>query len=302
MRTYLRWSFYFAAFVIVGYLLHPQPHSPGINLKGLVSRDARLTLDGVPLPVPTPFKEVASYNPLSSQRQRTTTATPEPTPQPEPAAQLKRGEPVSIPELVSLAKPALVIIETYDARHKPVGLGTGFFFSANGLIATNFHVIENVPFLKITDLNGVHLWFERVVVSSQRKDLAILKVTATGHAHLDLGSTQETLEGQHVLVIGNPQGSQGTVSDGLVAALRRDLGLVQITAPISPGSSGSPVLDAQSGRVLGVATLIFDDGQNLNFAIPAEQISDLLASAQPAAAPPTVRRAELVRLPGNRHE
>jgi S1-C subfamily serine protease len=58
-------------------------------------------------------------------------------------------------------------------------------------------------------------------------------------------------EDQVVLVIGNPEGLEGTVSNGLVAAIRKDLGLIQITAPISPGSSGSPVLN-EEGRVVGV--------------------------------------------------
>jgi len=70
---------------------------------------------------------------------------------------------------------------------------------------------------------------------------------------------------------------------------------VQITAPMSPGSSGSPVMDAQSGEVLGIATLIYEGGQNLNFAIPAQQIAALMASASSSA---TVRRAELVRKTG----
>jgi ATP dependent DNA ligase-like protein len=70
---------------------------------------------------------------------------------------------------------------------------------------------------------------------------------------------------------------------------------VQITAPMSPGSSGSPAMDAQSGEVLGIATLIYEGGQNLNFAIPALQIAALMASASSSA---TVRRAELVRKTG----
>jgi Trypsin-like peptidase domain len=79
-------------------------------------------------------------------------------------------------------------------------------------------------------------------------------------------------------VIGNPNGLQGTVSDGLIAAFREDRSLIQITAPISPGSSGSPVLD-ETGQVIGVATLMEVDGQNLNFAIPVESVKDAIASA-----------------------
>jgi len=88
------------------------------------------------------------------------------------------------------------------------------------------------------------------------------------------------MEGQRVFVIGNPIGLQGTVSDGLIAAFRENRSMIQITAPISPGSSGSPVLD-ENGLVIGVATLQRVEGQNLNFAIAVESVkcaqSSLLA-------------------------
>jgi Trypsin-like peptidase domain len=80
-----------------------------------------------------------------------------------------------------------------------------------------------------------------------------------------------------VLVIGNPTGLQGTVSDGLIAAFRENRSLIQITAPISPGSSGSPVLD-ENGLVIGVATLQRVEGQNLNFAIAVESVTSALDS------------------------
>jgi Trypsin-like peptidase domain len=79
------------------------------------------------------------------------------------------------------------------------------------------------------------------------------------------------LRDRPVLVIGNPEGLQGTVSNGLVAAIRTDLDLIQITAPISHGSSGSPVLN-EDGRVVGVAVGILKEGQNLNFAIPIKEV------------------------------
>jgi hypothetical protein len=76
---------------------------------------------------------------------------------------------------------------------------------------------------------------------------------------------------------GNPEGLQGTVSDGIISAFRGDRSYIQITAPISPGSSGSPVLD-ESGQVIGMATLVYREGQNLNFAISSETIRAYLTS------------------------
>jgi|SRR5580692_5949148 serine protease Do len=94
--------------------------------------------------------------------------------------------------------------------------------------------------------------FERVDFVAPNADLAILKFFAVDVPYLRLGSSQSAVEGQHILVIGNPGGLQGTVSDGLISAFREDRSYMQITAPISPGSSGSPVLD-EEGKVIGVA-------------------------------------------------
>jgi hypothetical protein len=79
------------------------------------------------------------------------------------------------------------------------------------------------------------------------------------------------------LVLGNPEGFTFTVSDGIISAFRENRAFIQITAPISAGSSGSPVLDVDSGQVLGIAVGMWREGQNLNFAIPSEKIRDVIA-------------------------
>jgi WD40 repeat protein len=94
---------------------------------------------------------------------------------------------------------------------------------------------------------------------------------------LTLGQSTGKVEGERVIVIGNPTGLTGTVSDGIIAAFRKDPDYIQITAPVSPGSSGSPVID-ENGKVIGVATWQLIEGQNLNFAIPAETVSQAIAS------------------------
>ena len=111
-----------------------------------------------------------------------------------------------------------------------------------------------------------------------RRDLALLRVEApAGHVRplsLDRTSPQE---GESVVVIGNPLGLEGSVSNGIVSAVR-DIPtfgrIIQITAAISPGSSGSPVVN-MLGQVIGVATLQVTGGQSVNFAIPSERISQL---------------------------
>jgi hypothetical protein len=117
-------------------------------------------------------------------------------------------------------------------------------------------------------------------------DIAMLQFDATDVSYLQLDSKVQVEEGQRVLVIGNPEGLQGTVSDGLVAAIRENGQYIQITAPISHGSSGSPVLNEQ-GQVIGVATSMLVDGQNLNFAISTVAIDLAMshwASASASAA------------------
>jgi S1-C subfamily serine protease len=108
-------------------------------------------------------------------------------------------------------------------------------------------------------------------------DIAILKFHATDVPFLKLGQSTTAVEGQKVIVIGNPTGLMGTVSAGLISAFRQNPSVIQITAPISHGSSGSPVMD-ENGQVIGVATLQSEEGQNLNFAIPVEQVSAALVN------------------------
>jgi S1-C subfamily serine protease len=119
-------------------------------------------------------------------------------------------------------------------------------------------------------------------------DLAILKFRATDVPFLTLGKSTTAVEGQKVIVIGNPTGLTGTVSDGIISAFRENRSPIQIIAPISPGSSGSPVMD-EDGQVIGVATLQIVEGQNLNFAIAVEKVSaDLVQLPNPK--PPVTSR------------
>ena len=117
-------------------------------------------------------------------------------------------------------------------------------------------------------------------------DLAILKFEADGVACLKLGHSTDAVEGQTVLVIGSPEGLQGTVTEGIISAFRENRAMIQISAPISPGSSGSPVLN-ESGDVIGVATLVTREGQNLGFAIAVEVVERALTAprAEPDASP-----------------
>jgi S1-C subfamily serine protease len=104
---------------------------------------------------------------------------------------------------------------------------------------------------------------------------AIVEIVVNDVPFLKLGRSIDNVEGERVIVIGNPTGLTGSVSDGLISAFREGRSHIQITAPISQGSSGSPVMD-EMGEVIGVATLGNTQGQNSNFAIAVEKVSAAL--------------------------
>jgi serine protease Do len=187
--------------------------------------------------------------------------------------------PITVAKIVAKGKQAVVQIVAMDKNGK-IKMGTGFFVTADGLLLTNNHVIAGATYLSARTASGATFRLESVLAQSGKPDLAILKFAATDVAYLDLGSSADAVEGQRVLVIGNPEDLQGTVSEGIISAFRSDREYIQITAPMSPGSSGSPVLDEESGQVIGMATLVYREGQNLNFAISADFIRAYLKENQ----------------------
>jgi len=188
-----------------------------------------------------------------------------------------KGQATTIPDIVAKAKPAVVQVIAFDGNWSPIRTGTGFFVSADGDLLTNFHVIQGATHISARTNKGAIFVFEKLIAGSADSDVAFLKFEATDVDYLKIGSSTEAVEGETVLVIGNPEGLQGTVSNGIISAFRENRSYIQITAPISPGSSGSPVLD-ETGQVIGMATLVYKEGQNLNFAISAEVIEAVVRS------------------------
>jgi tetratricopeptide (TPR) repeat protein len=180
-----------------------------------------------------------------------------------------------VPALVQKAKPAVVEILTYDQQNKLLKTGTGFFISSDGLLLTNYHVISGGSSIMAQTPTGAIHFLKSIVTTSETYDVAELQFYVKDVPYLTLASSLSAVEGQRVLVIGNPEGLEGTVSDGIISAFRAGRSMIQITAPVSPGSSGSPVLD-ESGNVIGIATQVLKEGQNLNFAISSEAISAVL--------------------------
>ena len=188
-------------------------------------------------------------------------------------------------DIAEKALAATVYLEMKDKNGKTLGIGSGFFVKPN-LIATNYHVIEGAA-KGTAKLVGKSITYniEGVTATDKINDLALLKVTAYGTKPLTLGDSDVVKIGATVYVAGNPKGLEGTFSDGIISS-RRDKYTkerLQMTAPISPGSSGGPVLN-RKGEVIGVSfaghTAL--DAQNLNFAIPSNPLKKLLEQSKSA--------------------
>jgi S1-C subfamily serine protease/tetratricopeptide (TPR) repeat protein len=230
-----------------------------------------------------------------------------------PAPQVDRTGPgpgpVAMPDASSpdkvfaAASPAVALIELLDASSKPISQGSGFFVSADGLLVTNFHVIEGGATAKVHCTDGTVLNVRGAVSVAPAADLALLDVDTRGKAmsYLALAASDLPAVGSRVFAIGNPRGMTNTLSDGLVSATRQLDGfegtLIQTSAPISPGSSGGPLL-ATDGTVVGVTSAGIDDAQNLNFAVPADRVRKLLlakganralSSVSPPRKPPALK-------------
>jgi hypothetical protein len=154
--------------------------------------------------------------------------------------------------------------------------GSGFFVAQN-IIATNYHVIEGATYANCYLNNSdIEYKIDGYVGVDKSVDLILLKVSTLNKPVIKFASTNATI-GQKIFVIGSPRGLPATISDGIISGMRDFEGnkLLQMTASISAGSSGGPVLNV-NGELLGISVAQLSDGQNLNFAIPKSYLQILL--------------------------
>ncbi len=208
-------------------------------------------------------------------------------------------------DIAKKAFGSTVLLVMEDANGQPLSLGSGFFVR-EGSVASNLHVVEGATrgYAKLVGQKAKYD-IEGITAVDPERDLVVLKISATASPSLSLGSSEAVQVGDNVYAVGNPQGLEGTFSQGIVSSIRevgRDK-LLQITAPISPGSSGGPVLNSK-GEVIGLSVATFRGGQNLNFAIPSNYLKTLLNKVGPArslaqAKPAKTQRSILSDLGGH---
>jgi hypothetical protein len=205
------------------------------------------------------------------------------------APSTNKGRHLDIPAISRDANGSIVSIVMSDKDGHPIAQGSGFLISKNGQVVTNYHVIRNGRSAVIKFPDGTFFAVDGVLVSDEDRDVAIIKMHGNGFKALTLGDSDQLKVGEEVVAIGNPLSLASTVSNGIVSAIRTVEAeggkFLQITAPISPGSSGGPLFN-MAGKVVGITTSHLVGGQNLNFAIPINDVKPIIGLCVSAIAVP----------------
>ncbi len=267
-----------AAFFILQQRQKPAPTSSVVNM----TPAAQSTVPPLTPAPPTPAVPIASGPPAKPEIVPLAAA-----PTPEAPAEPK----LDLEALAKRVAPAVFRLVIRDGVGNPAGTGTAFAISADGLAVTNYHVVEKGDSFVAQTSQGAEYAVLGISAIDPEADLALVSIKGSDLPFLELGESESAKIGAPLAVFGAPEGLSGTLSEGILSARRNDPGMaesnvpnggrvLQISAPISPGSSGSPVFD-RNGKVIGVAAAAFvsKGTQNLNFAIPVEAVSKLRSDA-----------------------
>lgn len=186
------------------------------------------------------------------------------------------------PSAIERASESVVLITCYDRFGEVRATGSGFVLYDDSTIVTNYHVIDRAVDIKISTDSDHTFSVESILAYDVDKDIAILKTTeATGLASLSAGNSDGMKKGESVVAIGSPLGNKNTVSAGTFSGrwYNNETGLdeLQFSAPISSGSSGGALFNDR-GRVVGITSASFIDGQNMNLAVPIEAVETVYSN------------------------
>lgn len=187
-------------------------------------------------------------------------------------------------ELIAAVRPSVATIEVTGRDGDQVGMGTGFVIDPQGLIATNFHVIEEGRPLRVEMASGRELPVLAIEASDRTLDLAVIRVDVEGKplTALPLSDTPALPQGTEVIAFGNPLGLSNSVVAGIVSAVREIDGraMIQLAIPVQRGNSGGPVVDPD-GEVVGIVNMKSAVDDNLGFAIPIAELTKLQEQPNP---------------------
>lgn len=194
---------------------------------------------------------------------------------------------LSASEIYQKCSPSVFSIQTYDVEGLPYATGSGFFIDSSGLAVTNFHVLENALSATVTLSDGSVHEILGVAGYHSSQDYALLRIEGDSFTPLPIGDSSSLQVGDRIYTIGSPKGMQNTMSDGIISSTCRPeyQNRIQITAPISSGSSGGALLD-EYGNVIGITTSTLVDSQNLNFAIPINEVIEAYKMFSPQLSKP----------------
>lgn len=183
---------------------------------------------------------------------------------------------LTVSQIAQEFSASVVTIVALDENDQPLSVGSGFFIDTKGSIASNHHVLEGSAKAIVKASDGQKGEVLLIIKDDPALDLLVATTTLQNTTPLPFGDSDTVTVGEDIVAIGNPAGLEGTVSRGIVSGIRKeeDMQWIQITAPISPGSSGGPVFNL-NGKVIGVATAYIAEGQNLNFAMPVNYLKTL---------------------------
>ena len=199
----------------------------------------------------------------------------------------------SLSDVAGAVTPSVVVVTTeqivtdnyfWGGQQVLSGAGSGVILTTDGYIVTNYHVVEGAQQITVT-LHDDSTYTATVVGSDQQSDIALLKIDATGLTPAVLGDSDNVQVGEVVIAVGNPMGTLGgTVTDGIVSALNRDISvegnemtLMQTSAAISPGNSGGGLFNT-NGELIGIVNAKYsdEDAEGLGFAIPVNTMKTVV--------------------------